>query len=91
MCDKVYVYSDDISVFPIHNGVYIHSLSKDEFFTIEEGVGTYVWSQLDGTKDIGQIIKEVARLCRRETNEVAEDIAEFVEELLDKRLIEEKS
>lgn len=90
MKNNYYIYSDNTSTFPIHNGIYIHNLLGDEFYIVEEGVGTYIWSQLDGSKNVEQIIAEVARICRLSKDEIEQDILEFIEKLLEKKLIEVK-
>ena len=90
MKEKIYVYSDDTSTFPIHKGIYIHKLDSDEFFTIEEGVGTLIWSQLDGSKCVGQIVNEVARLCRCNVDDISDEIYQFIQDLLNSGIIEEK-
>jgi len=90
MSNNYYIYSDNTSTFPIHNGIYIHNLLDDEFYIVEEGVGTFVWSQLDGSKNVEQIIMEVARICRLSKEEIKQDILEFIEKLLEKKLIEIK-
>ena len=87
MLKSTYVYSDTTSTFPIHKGLYIHNLMNDEFYTIEEGVGTYIWSQMDGSKSIEQIITEIARLCRKDKHMIQQDILDFVSILIEKKLI----
>lgn len=90
MVEKKYIHSDDTSTFPIHNGIYIHTLNNDEFYVIEEGVGTYIWSQMDGSKTVMQIIMEVARLCRCYKDDIEDDILSFIQDLIDKKIIVEK-
>lgn len=90
MINETFVYSDETSTFPIHNGLYIHNLMNDEFYIVEEGVATFIWSQMDGTKTVGQIITELARLCRCNKEDITDDILVFVQELIDKSLVIKK-
>lgn len=86
--NSILVVSEAVNSFPIHNGIYIHHLECDEYFTIEEGTATYIWTQLDGKKDLNQIFMEVAKLCRVNLNDIQNDLMDFVYQLLDKQMIQ---
>lgn len=86
--NSILAVSEAINSFPIHNGIYIHHLERDEYFTIEEGIATYIWTQLDGKKDLNQIFREVAKLCRVSLNDIQNDLMDFVYQLLEKDMIQ---
>lgn len=83
----LYVKSDDVITFPIHGGVSLHNLEDDTFFSLEEGTASYIWDQLDGSKSLGEIIKEVVDTYNVPVETVASDMNEFTEMLLENNLI----
>ncbi len=87
MLNQIFISSEDASTFPIHNGIYIHHLESDKFYTIEEGVGTFIWSQMDGSKNVGQILAETARLCRCDKENITDDVLEFIISLYEAGII----
>lgn len=84
---NLYVKSDDVITFPIHGGVSLHNLESDTFFSLEEGTASYIWDQLDGSKSLEEIIREVAEMFNVAEETAAADIGEFADMLLENNLI----
>lgn len=88
MEELVFVRSENILSFPIQNGIYIHNTENDSFYSFEEGVGTYLWENLDGSRNVKEIILgmvEMIENCRY--NDVKQDIFSFIDELKNEGLI----
>lgn len=88
MENTVYERAKCILSFPINNGIYIHNTDKDSFFSIEEGVPTFLWEKLDGSTTIKEITLELVKQIEGIKYEyIINDILEFVEQLLNEGLI----
>lgn len=88
MEELVFVRSENILSFPIQNGIYIHDTDNDSFFSLEEGVGTYLWESFDGSKNVKEIILRMVEITEDCTyDDVKEDIFSFIEELKNEGLI----
>ena len=85
----VYIQAQCVLSFPIHNGIYLHNVDSDTFFTMEEGVATYIWTQLNASKKLEIIIKEVAKLSSCRVIDIEDDIRLFIEDLIKNDMIVE--
>lgn len=79
--------NEEVIVFPIKNGIYLHNVDLDEFYTLEEGVATYIWSQIGDEKSVDSIIDEICLITREDRNVVTNDVNEFINELLKHQMI----
>lgn len=68
-----------------NEGILLHPGSGD-FFQVSE-TGLIIWQQLDGQKSIEEIIKDLALHFDASYEELARDAIEFMEELINKRLV----
>lgn len=88
MEELFFVRAENTLSFPIQNGIYIHNTDDDTFFSLEEGTGTYIWENLDGSKSVKEIILDVADITGECTYEkIKDDILGFIKELQDEGLI----
>ena len=89
MEELCFTRSDKALSFPIRNGIYIHNIEKDTFFSIEEGVGTALWENCDGSKLVKEVIIELMsefKDCKYE--DIKDDVFEFLNELKNEGLVE---
>lgn len=86
---KYFVRSDDIIAFPIHNGISLHNLNDDTYYSLPEGTSTYIWDSMDGSKTVEEIVNELAQLCGCSPEAIMDDITAFVDSLLENALIYE--
>lgn len=82
MEELIFVRSENTLSFPIQNGIYIHNTDNDSFFSIEEGVGTYLWENFDGSKSVKEITLRMVEITEGCTyDDIKEDVFSFIEEL----------
>ncbi|MBO8164929.1 MAG: PqqD family protein [Brevibacillus sp.] len=69
----------------INNTKYL--AKNNEVYQLDE-VGEQVWDLLDGKTSIEQIADHIARKYQVDSNMVLNDIQKFIQELVDKNLVE---
>jgi len=87
MINKFYVKSTDVIAFPTHGGISLHHLKSDEYYSMEEGVASFVWDYLDGSNTIETIINNISKQFAVDDIEIGEDIVEFINNLIENKLI----
>lgn len=87
MRNSFFARSDEVVWFPVQNGLSLHNLENDCFFSLEEGVASYLWENLDGSQSLNELIHELATLCKCSVDGITDEIIQFVQSLLDKELI----
>ena len=88
MEELVFVRSENVLSFPIQNGIYIHNTDNDSFYSLEEGIGTYLWENFDGSKNVKEILLGLVEITEDCTyDDVKDDVLGFIEELKNEGLV----
>lgn len=74
-------------IIPITSGI---ADMEDELFTLNES-GRAIWDRLDGKKNLGDIVKDLAAEYEASQQEIEKDILGIVEELLRRKMLVEIS
>jgi hypothetical protein len=92
---RAYRPSDDVVVREIEGEIVIVPLVsgigdlEDELLTLNE-TGRAIWSRLDGTRPLAAIVAELQAEYEDAPGALPEDVAGFLQELLDRGMIVEK-
>jgi hypothetical protein len=92
--EAVFVPSEDIVAREIEGELIIVPLvagigdMEDELFTLND-TGKAVWKRLDGQKNLGDIIADLAQIYEAEPDEIKNDVIGLVEELVKRRMLVE--
>ncbi len=94
MMGKVFIQSDNIVSRKILDETILVPVSGNvadmqKVFTLNS-VGEYIWNQLDGNKNLNDITAGIIKNFEVEPLEAGNDMLDFIEELLEARLILEK-
>ncbi len=87
---KIFMPSDDIVAREIQGEVIIVPLAagltdmEDELYTLNE-TGRAIWKLMDGRRTLQQIIDDLSQ--EFESEEIGDDVRDFVGELLKKRIL----
>ena len=90
----VYVPSDDIVAREIEGELVIVPLVagigdiEDELYTVNE-TGKAIWDQLDGSKNLGEVIATLAQDYEASPAKIERDVRGLVEELVRRRMLVE--
>lgn len=94
--DAVYLPSGEVVAREIEGEIIIVPLTAgigdlyDDLFSLNE-TGRAVWERLDGTRTVRQIITELAAEFAEAEDAIAAPVCAFLEELLRRRMLEERS
>jgi hypothetical protein len=92
--DAVYAPSDDVVAREIEGELLIVPLvsgigdMEDELYTLNE-TGKAIWSQLDGKRDLKEIITDLAQEYAAPSGEIEQDVLGLVDELVRRRMLVE--
>ena len=92
--EAVFVPSEDIVAREIEGELIIVPLvagigdMEDELFTLND-TGKAVWKRLDGQKNLGDVIADLAQIYEAEPDEIKNDVIGLVEELVKRRMLVE--
>lgn len=92
--DGVYNTSEDVVAREIEGELIIVPLVagigdlEDELFTLNE-TGKAIWDQLDGKRNLGEVITALAQAYDAPPGEIEVDVLGLVEELLRRRMLVE--
>ena len=73
----------ELIIVPITSGI---GDLEDELYTLNP-TGRLIWAKLDGKKDLKTIAAELAAEHQSSPGEIETDVAGFVQELLDRRIV----
>lgn len=88
--DSIYFHSDDTITFPIVEGVSIHELNDDIFYSLESEVAIDIWELLNGSNSVSDIIRILCREYLISESIVKNDVLSFINQLLENNLIQRK-
>ena len=92
--DAIFIPSEDVVAREIEGELIIVPLvagigdMEDELFTLND-TGKAVWKRLDGQKNLGDIIADLAQIYEAEPDEIKNDVIGLVEELVKRRMLVE--
>ena len=92
--DVFYAPSDDVVAREIEGELIIVPLVagigdlEDELFTLNE-TGKAIWDQLDGKRNLGEVITSLAQTYEALPGEIEADVLGLVEELVRRRMLVE--
>lgn len=90
--DGIYAPSEDVVARQIEGELIIVPLVagigdlEDELFTLNE-TGRAIWDQLDGKKNLGEVITNMAETYDAPAGEIEADVLGLVEELVRRRML----
>jgi len=93
---RTYGPSEDVVVREIEGEIVIVPLAsgigdlEDELFTLNE-TGRAIWSRLDGRRPLDAVVRELSAEYDAPEDVLREDVVGLLQELLDRRMIVEKS
>ena len=85
--EKYYLQNENVITFPIDNGESLHNLDNDSYYSIDSGVSTMIWDNLDGSNSIECLKKELSKIFNVDYETISLDVDEFKEKLLNYDLI----
>ena len=88
--NTVYVHSDDTISFPIVEGISIHALNEDAFYTLESTVAIDIWNLINGINSVQDIIHYLMRDYMIDELTLKDDVTKFIGILLENSLIQKK-
>jgi hypothetical protein len=94
--DTVLAHSSDVVSREIDGALIIVPLTsgvgdmEDDLFSMNES-GTEIWKMLDGKRTLQEIVDVLARQYQAESEEIAQDVAGIVTELLKRKMLVEAS
>ena len=88
--NTVYFHSDDTISFPVVEGVSIHALNEDVFYTLESDVAIDIWNLINGSNSVQEIIEFLMKDYMVEESTLKEDVTNFIGTLLENSLIQKK-
>jgi len=86
----------DMKAIPVPNDEFCERKVGDETVLLSDsgvevlslnGVGTYIWSQVDGQSDLEKIAKAMCQEYEVEQDQAATDLLAFVDRLLEHNLV----
>jgi hypothetical protein len=92
--DMVFSHSSDVVTREIDGALIIVPLTsgvgdmEDDLFSMNE-TGTEIWNMLNGKKTVQEIVEALVRQYRAEPDEIEQDVAGIVTELLKRRMLVE--
>jgi hypothetical protein len=92
--DMVFSHSSDVVSREIDGALIIVPLTsgvgdmEDDLFSMNE-TGTEIWNMLDGKKTVQEVVEALVRQYRAEPDEIEQDVAGIVAELLKRRMLVE--
>jgi hypothetical protein len=92
--DMVLSHSSDVVSREIDGALIIVPLTsgvgdmEDDLFSMNE-TGTEIWNMLDGTKTVQEVVEALTQLYRAEPDEIGQDVAGIITELLKRRMLVE--
>lgn len=88
--NTIYYHSDDTISFPIVEGVSIHALNEDVFYTLESDVAIDIWNLINGSNSVEDIINYLMKDYMVDELTLKADVNKFIGTLLDNSLIQKK-
>lgn len=88
--NTVYYHSDDTISFPTVEGVSIHALNEDAFYTLESDVAIDIWNLINGSNSVQDIVDSLKNEYMVDELTLKDDVNKFIEALLDNSLIQKK-
>jgi len=88
--NTVYFHSDDTISFPIVEGISIHALNEDAFYTLESTVAIDIWNLINGINSVQDIIHYLMRDYMIDELTLKDDVTKFIGILLENSLIQKK-
>ena len=92
--DRIYLPSEEIVARKIEEEIVLVPLTagigdmEDELFSLNE-TGRSIWDQLDGRRSLREIARELAGTYEGNPEEIEEDVAGLIAELLKRRMVVE--
>ncbi len=74
----------ELVIVPLATGV---GESDDELFTLNE-TGRDIWERLDGTKNLGQVVRELSTEYEHSVEEVGTDVKNLMQELIKRQIVQ---
>ena len=88
MNEKVFSRKKGVVFRRILDEMVLINTKAGEVITLNE-TGADIWERIDGKKNVGEILDELAQLYDVERNELERDVKNFIEDLLDAGILEE--
>ncbi len=88
--NTVYFHSDDTISFPVLEGISIHDLNNDVFYTLESEVAIDIWNLINGSNSVKDIVDYLIKEYLIDEKTLKEDVLNFVNMLYKESLIQIK-
>lgn len=85
--EKYYLQNENVITFPIDTGESLHNLDNDNYYSIDSGISTMIWDNLDGSNSVENLKKELSEAFDIDYETISHDVDEFIEKLLNFGLI----
>ena len=82
----ILTHHSDCSVRTVGNGLVIVSPQSNETHSVED-IGAFIWNQIDGNKDLDSILNEILAEYDVTAATAAQDLQNFISQLLDSELV----
>jgi len=79
-------HNEDCPVRAIGKGLVIVSPEENETHSIED-IGAFIWSRIDGKKDLDNILDEILREYEVAASTATQDLQTFISQLMDAKLV----
>ena len=82
----ILTHNEKCSVRPIGNGLVIVGPEDSETHSIED-IGAFIWNQIDGHKDVGDILDDILQEYVVTATTASQDLQSFISQLMEAELV----
>jgi hypothetical protein len=86
--ERVFMKKEGIQPAQLGDELAMLNVDSGEYFVINE-VGKDVWEQIDGKKNIQQVIEELIKIYDADSEAIEKDVSVFLKELEEAKVISE--
>jgi hypothetical protein len=86
--ERVFIKKEGIQPAQLGDELAMLNVDSGEYFVINE-VGKDVWEQIDGEKNVQQVIEELTKTYDADSEEIEKDVSVFIKELEEAKVISE--